>query len=169
MTDETEPSETEEEQLRSELARVRMQLIGAIAECRETARVLGALDIETSVTAADRVMAHVAKIESALKTLVEHVDVTPAKKFEALVHRLRDIGELPSVLASARPYRDRDSEDTQPFTLDVPLGDPALWRVGRSIRRNIYRGDEPIAMVATPELAAEIVVGMNFYESRAAR
>jgi hypothetical protein len=38
------------------------------------------------------------------------------------------------------------------------------WRVGRRVPRNIYRDDEPIAMLATPEIAAEIVAGMNDVE-----
>jgi hypothetical protein len=36
-----------------------------------------------------------------------------------------------------------------------------LWRVGKKVPRNLYRGDEPIAMLATAELAAEIAEGMN--------
>ncbi len=35
------------------------------------------------------------------------------------------------------------------------------WRVGRRVPRNIYLDDEPVAMLATPELAANIVAGMN--------
>jgi hypothetical protein len=35
------------------------------------------------------------------------------------------------------------------------------WRVGRRVPRNLYRGDEPIAMLATPELAAEMVALLN--------
>ena len=38
------------------------------------------------------------------------------------------------------------------------------WRVGRKVPRNIYRDNEPIAMLATPEIAAEIVAGMNEVE-----
>ena len=35
------------------------------------------------------------------------------------------------------------------------------WRVGRKIGRNLYRGDEPIAMLATEELAQEIADRLN--------
>lgn len=42
--------------------------------------------------------------------------------------------------------------------------DKAHWRVGRRVPRNIYRDNEPIAMLATPEIAAEIVNGMNDVE-----
>lgn len=30
------------------------------------------------------------------------------------------------------------------------------WRVGSKVPRNLYRDDEPIAMLATPALAAEL-------------
>lgn len=36
-----------------------------------------------------------------------------------------------------------------------------LWRVGRKVPRNLYRGDEPIAMLATPELASELAEKLN--------
>ena len=35
------------------------------------------------------------------------------------------------------------------------------WRVGTKIPRNLYRNDEPIAMLATPELAAEMAQRLN--------
>ncbi len=38
------------------------------------------------------------------------------------------------------------------------------WRVGRKVPRNLYRGDEPIAMLATPETAAAMVALLNFAE-----
>lgn len=38
------------------------------------------------------------------------------------------------------------------------------WRVGSKVRRNLYRGDEPIAMLATERLAAEIASKLNFAE-----
>jgi hypothetical protein len=38
------------------------------------------------------------------------------------------------------------------------------WRVGRKVPRNLYRGDEPIAMLATAELAQEIAERLNSAE-----
>lgn len=40
----------------------------------------------------------------------------------------------------------------------------APWRVGRKVPRNLYRGDEPIAMLATPATAAAMVALLNFAE-----
>lgn len=41
------------------------------------------------------------------------------------------------------------------------MGEAMRWRIGRKVPRNIYRDNEPIAMLATPEIAAEIVADMN--------
>jgi hypothetical protein len=35
------------------------------------------------------------------------------------------------------------------------------WRVGRKLGRTLYRGDQVVGMVDTPELAADIVAAMN--------
>ncbi len=35
------------------------------------------------------------------------------------------------------------------------------WRVGRKLGRTLYRGDECVGMVDTPEIAAQIVKAMN--------
>jgi hypothetical protein len=35
------------------------------------------------------------------------------------------------------------------------------WRVGSKVKRNLYRGLEPVAMLATEEMAARIADGMN--------
>ncbi len=40
-----------------------------------------------------------------------------------------------------------------------------MWRVGQQIPRNLYRDDEPIAMLATEELAAELAAKLNQSES----
>lgn len=39
------------------------------------------------------------------------------------------------------------------------------WRVGHKVPRNLYRDDEPIAMLATEEIAAELVRKLNAAES----
>jgi hypothetical protein len=36
-----------------------------------------------------------------------------------------------------------------------------MWRVGTKVKRNLYRDDEPIAMLATAELAAEMAGLLN--------
>jgi hypothetical protein len=44
-------------------------------------------------------------------------------------------------------------------------GVTAVWRVGRKVQRTLYRDDQLVGLVDTPELAAEIVAAMNFTES----
>jgi hypothetical protein len=44
----------------------------------------------------------------------------------------------------------------------TPFG---AWRTGRKVGRNLYRGDEPIAMLATAEWAATIAAAMNLAET----
>jgi hypothetical protein len=44
----------------------------------------------------------------------------------------------------------------------TPFG---AWRTGRKVPRNLYRGDEPIAMLTTPEWAATIAAAMNLAET----
>jgi hypothetical protein len=41
----------------------------------------------------------------------------------------------------------------------------ATWRVGRKLGRTLYKDDQCVGMVDTPELAAEIVRAMNLIET----
>jgi hypothetical protein len=41
------------------------------------------------------------------------------------------------------------------------------WRVGRKLGRTLYRDDQVVGMVDTPEIAAEIVAAMNLAEHNA--
>lgn len=97
------------------------------------------------------------------------LDVDPTV-VDAEVARAGAAGEYTS------PWRDWDDEEiarelAPPWpttigehTVRVRLTEyipPANWRVGYHVPRNIYKDDEPIAMVATPELAAEIVTLCN--------
>jgi len=36
-----------------------------------------------------------------------------------------------------------------------------MWRVGTKVPINVYKNDVPVCQCQTPELAAEIVAGMN--------
>jgi hypothetical protein len=38
---------------------------------------------------------------------------------------------------------------------------PERWRVGRSVGRTVYQGDELIGVMDTPELAALVVAAVN--------
>lgn len=40
------------------------------------------------------------------------------------------------------------------------------WRVGRKIPKNLYKGDLDVGRMDTPELAAEVVAGMNELDRR---
>lgn len=53
----------------------------------------------------------------------------------------------------------REGDVSVAFLCKVESG--ARWRVGRKLGRTIYRDDECVGMVDTPEIAAAIVAAMN--------
>lgn len=66
-------------------------------------------------------------------------------------------------LATQRPAPSRDMsvwEDRAPWTQTPPAAPPA-YRVGRHQPRNVYRGEEYIGVMFSPEDAAAVVEAMN--------
>ena len=79
---------------------------------------------------------------------------------DTIQHRFRTVQEAAAWLReqSASPAA---SASEAPKRAEGPT-----WRVGRKVARNLYRGDEPVAMLATPELAAEMAKLLNEGEKR---
>lgn len=48
-----------------------------------------------------------------------------------------------------------------PAPTAVTAGQPGVFRVGRHVPRNVYRGDEPVFMAATANQARELVALLN--------
>ena len=60
--------------------------------------------------------------------------------------------------------REEAESPTFPWThknTGIPSNKRHPFRVGRQVPRNVYWGDEPMFMAATPELAAELVRLLN--------
>lgn len=60
-----------------------------------------------------------------------------------------------------RPCGCKRSEYCSHFDARLLEEDHRQWRVGRKVPRNLYRGDEPIAMLASATLAREICDRLN--------